>query len=177
MSNRSVSFPDPERSAGSVAVTVTYSSRHMPIRSPRSRYWTGVKPVYPSSARTHPFKSLERSATRHSTSKSSSDVMYRSFVNSWNARNKTSISESLADKIRLTPSRFACSFNASGDTPYWYSSESMDFTPAIKPGRFKWEENSNSSFFFSPASFRSTIVFPMSSRISGWGIESSEKIR
>ena len=62
-------------------------------------------------------------------------------------------------------------------TPYWYSSDTMDFTCSVKPAFLSFPRNSFSSSARSPATFLSTMAFPVSSRMSGTRTESSANTR
>ena len=158
-----------------VSATVIFSERDNSFK--RSWFWIGVNPVNSSNTIWLFLKIAESSATSHNRESTSSDVIYFPSRYSEKPWYITEISCIFNRSVSPTASvsRNASSF--SGETLYWVSSESTDFTSLIYPILFRFPPSTGSCPLFSSAILRSTRFFPVSSNTFRFCLPSSSNTR
>ena len=143
----------------------------------RSWFCIGVNPVNSSNTITLSFMIPESSATSHNSDNTSSAVIYCPLRYSEKLWYMTEISCIFRRRVSPTSSVSKNVSNFSGDTLYCVSSEMRDFTSLMYPIRFKLPPSTLKFFFCSPASFRSTRFFPVSSSTRRFCFPSSSNTR
>ena len=142
-----------------------------------SRFWIGVNPVNSSKTITLSLMSSDSSATSHKSVRISSAVMYFPSIYSRNPSYIVRISCILQRRVSPTSCPPRKAPRSSGVILYCAISEIRDLISPIYPILLRLPPSTESSFFLSSATLRSTRFLPVSSKMTRSCIPRSSNTR